>query len=83
MGRPKLILYADTGKGLQVFRTDNRDYDTVAARLVKSRQATRAEVRFEGVLVFEAYAIDSETFAWRSSLMSAPAFEPYDYEAEH
>jgi hypothetical protein len=78
MGRK---LYADTGKGLRMIRTNNPNHDVLAVQLVKSRQATRAEVRFEGSLIFEAYALPgSKTFAWRSAIMSAPAFEPYDYK---
>jgi hypothetical protein len=79
--RPKWRLYADTGKGLRMVRTDNPDYDALAFQLVKSRQATRAEVRFEGSLIFEAYAIPGcRTFAWRSALMPAPAFASYETE---
>jgi hypothetical protein len=74
-------LYADfgDGRGLVMVETDDPMIDMVAFQLVQSRKAILAEVRFEGALIFEVYALpDSKTFAWRSSLMSAPAFETMD-----
>jgi hypothetical protein len=74
-------LYADAGdgRGFVMVETDDPMIDIVAIQLVKSRKAKCAEVRFDGVLVFEAYALSNlKTLAWRSAIMSAPAFEPMD-----
>jgi hypothetical protein len=74
-------LYADFGDGRGFVMVEANDpmIDMVAIQLVKNRKAKHAEVRFDGVLIFEAYALsNSKTFAWRSAIMPAPAFEPMD-----
>lgn len=48
-----------------------------AWRCVASEGEAWAEVRADsGGLLFRAWRVDSETFAWQTSTMSAPAFEP-------
>jgi hypothetical protein len=76
---PYLYADFDDGRGFVMVETDDPMIDMVAIQLVKSRKAKRAEVRFNGELIFEAYALtNSKTFAWRSRAMPVPAFEYMD-----
>lgn len=82
--RVALFLDRGDGRGLvrdtQIVHPTNQD----CQKLVSSRQAMRAELRYTDPaaknLAFEAYVVapTGKTWAWRSATMGAPAFESFD-----
>jgi len=76
------FLYADVGSGRGLERIETADTSNGAAfDLVARRRAVRAEIRFDGALIFEAYIVPgSSTLAWRSATMTGPVFGPLERE---